>query len=151
MHHAFAVALTFVALLPLPGRAQETSTAFAVNPIPFTSVGAPATEDVLSSWAGASSRHTAGRLTYSSALSAMGVRELEPIRAGTAPSLSRHLRVGAGIGGAVGAAFGLWVITIADCGGPNCTTERVLGVASNAVGGAAIGALIGGAVYLIRK
>jgi hypothetical protein len=68
-----------------------------------------------------------------------------------APSASRHLRIGAAAGGVAGALFGLWVISIADCGGPGCTGERVIGVAGNALDGAAVGALIGGLVYLIRR
>jgi hypothetical protein len=66
-------------------------------------------------------------------------------------SLSRHLLVGSSIGAVAGAAFGLWVISMADCGGSNCTQQRVLGVAGLAAGGAAIGALGGGLVYLVRR
>lgn len=74
-----------------------------------------------------------------------------PAAAFAAPSASRHLLVGAGIGAVAGAAFGLAVVSFADCGGPDCSGERVLGVASLTLGGAAIGALVGGLVYLVRS
>ena len=152
MHHAFAVALALVALvLPPPTRAQEVEAASALLPIPSASAGVAVTENVLASTAWPLSGDTAGVPIASSAPSAWGARELERVRTGAAPSLSRHLGVGAGIGAVAGAVFGLWVISIADCGGPNCTTERVVGVAGNALGGAAIGALVGGVLYLIRK
>lgn len=76
---------------------------------------------------------------------------MERSRQRAAGSLSRHVVLGAGIGALAGAALGLWVISIADCGGPGCTAERVLGVAGNALGGAAIGALIGAVVHRIRR
>lgn len=76
---------------------------------------------------------------------------IEESRRRAAPSLSRHLAWGGGIGGLLGAAFGMAVISIADCSGQGCTAERVFGVASLSLGGAAIGALVGGAVYLIRR
>lgn len=84
-------------------------------------------------------------------LSAQGAIDVERVPASQTLSLSRHLRIGGGIGAVAGVALGLWVISIADCGGSNCTTQRVVGVAGNALGGAVIGALVGGAVYLIRK
>ncbi len=71
--------------------------------------------------------------------------------AGRSPSLSRHLLIGSGIGAAAGAAFGLAVISLADCGGPNCSQERVVGVAGHALAGAVVGALFGGVTYLIRR
>lgn len=66
-------------------------------------------------------------------------------------SLSRHLLVGSGIGAAAGAAFGLAVVSLADCGGPNCSEERVVGVAGHALAGAVVGALVGGVAYLVRR
>lgn len=68
-----------------------------------------------------------------------------------APSLSRHLVVGGAIGGALGAAFGLAVVSFADCTGPECTEERVVGVVGHALAGVAVGAVIGGIIYLIRS
>lgn len=147
MHHAFTMVLTLLALtLPTFTWAQVIETIPARDPIPLMSAPAPlVTEGVLAPGIRPSFRTTAGTFYPLSAL------ELDRVGTSTTPSLSRHLWTGAGVGAAAGAAFGLWVISIADCGGPNCTTERVVGVAGNALGGAAIGALIGGMVYLIRR
>ena len=68
-----------------------------------------------------------------------------------APSLTRDLLHGAVIGAAVGAAFGLAVIAMADCPNSGCTGERVAGVGGTAVAGAVVGALISGAVHLVRR
>lgn len=134
MRRFFAVALALASFaLPLPAGAQEAGTARA--PGPALSASAPViNEPERSGW-----------------LSAAGAAEMDPAQAGAALSLSRHVVLGAGIGATAGAALGLWVISIADCGGSGCTAERVLGVAGNALGGAAIGALLGAAVYLLRR
>lgn len=71
--------------------------------------------------------------------------------AATGPSLSRHLLVGSGVGAAVGTAFALAVFSLADCGGPDCSGERVIGVTGHALAGAALGALVGGVTYLVRR
>lgn len=58
----------------------------------------------------------------------------------------RATLIGAGSGAAVGALFALAVISLADCAGPNCAYERVIGVGGHAAGGAILGALLGLAV-----
>lgn len=75
----------------------------------------------------------------------------EPVMAAVAASVSRHFLVGAASGAVVGGAFALAVVALADCGGPGCTGERVVGVAAHALAGAAVGALLGGVVYLFRR
>ncbi len=44
--------------------------------------------------------------------------------------------LGAGIGGVLGASFGLAVVSFADCAGRNCACERIVGVLGHAAGGA---------------
>ena len=85
-----------------------------------------------------------------SILSAVGMVEMERVREAAVPVLSRHLLFGGGLGAAAGAAFGVAVIGLADCGG-DCASERVVGVAGHALAGAVTGALIGGLVYLLRR
>lgn len=146
MHSALAVAFVLAALVhPWSARAQPATSAPALPPgsSAFALRSGPA-EDV-------PPRTAVVVLPDTPAWSARGAMDIERISAIRTPSLSRHVRIGGGIGAVAGAALGLWVISIADCGGSNCTTQRVVGVAGNALGGAAIGALIGGAVYLIRR
>lgn len=57
--------------------------------------------------------------------------------------LGRAMLIGAGSGAAAGALFALAVISLADCAGPSCTYERVIGVAGHAAGGALLGAALG--------
>jgi hypothetical protein len=66
-------------------------------------------------------------------------------------SLKHHLAVGALCGAAVGAAFALAVISMADCAGADCTWERINGLLGHAVLGSAIGACLGGIVFLGRR
>lgn len=144
MHRVLAVAFVLVALVhPVATPAQEAASARAFHP----DVASP-------TFAGVPAEHfsarAATRVLPDPSVAPPRV-EAERLRAVQAPSLSRHLKIGGGIGAVVGAAFGMWVISIADCGGSNCTAQRVVGVAGNALGGAAIGALLGGAVYLIRR
>lgn len=68
----------------------------------------------------------------------------------SAPSLSGHVSVGAAAGAVAGALFGLAVISIADCGGPGCNQERILGLIGTTAAGAAVGALGGVLVYAVR-
>ena len=51
----------------------------------------------------------------------------------------------------LGAAFGLAVVLFADCAGPTCARERVLGVAMHAAIGAAFGVVLGGAIALLQR
>lgn len=74
-----------------------------------------------------------------------------PISQEAGSSSRGHVLIGAGIGAAVGTAFGLAVVAIADCGGSGCTGERAVGVVGNAAAGALIGGLVGHVVYLIRR
>lgn len=55
----------------------------------------------------------------------------------------RAARLGAGVGGALGALFGLAVVSFADCAGLNCTEERVIGVLAHAAAGAGVGVALG--------
>ena len=66
-------------------------------------------------------------------------------------SLRRHLVLGSWIGALAGAAFALAVVSLADCGGPGCTREAVIGVAGHALAGAAMGAVAGALTRLIRR
>jgi hypothetical protein len=50
----------------------------------------------------------------------------------------------------VGAAFGLAVVLFADCAGPTCARERVMGVALHAAIGAGIGLVLGGGIALLQ-
>ena len=62
--------------------------------------------------------------------------------------MKRILLVGA-IGGALlGTLFALAVVSFADCAGPNCGSERVIGVLGHAAAGAAMGLLLGGIANL---
>ena len=58
-----------------------------------------------------------------------------------------HLRTpvlgGLAIGAALGGLFGLAVVSFADCAGPDCTYQRVVGVFGHAAGVGAAGALAG--------
>jgi hypothetical protein len=51
--------------------------------------------------------------------------------------------LGAGIGGALGASFGLAVVSFADCARPNCAYERIVGVLGHTAGGAGGGGALG--------
>lgn len=91
---------------------------------------------------------TLSELSAAASLSRMPKTEA---RMNSSVSLPRHLLGGAGVGAAVGTAFALAVVSLADCAGPTCTGERVVGVVGHALAGAAVGALGGGMVYLVRK
>lgn len=67
--------------------------------------------------------------THLVALPAAAMEKLPRAALERAPSVSRHVWAGALAGGVAGTLFGLWVISVADCGGPGCTGERVVGVA----------------------
>jgi hypothetical protein len=47
------------------------------------------------------------------------------------------------IGLALGGLFGLAVVSFADCSGPGCTYQRVIGVIAHAAGVGALGAIAG--------
>jgi hypothetical protein len=51
--------------------------------------------------------------------------------------------LGAGICGALGASFGLAVVSFADCAGPTCAYERIVGVLVHTAGGAGAGVALG--------
>ena len=55
----------------------------------------------------------------------------------------RAARLGAGVGGALGASFGLAVLSFAACAGLTCTEERVIGVLGHAAAGAGVGVALG--------
>ena len=66
-------------------------------------------------------------------------------------SLSRFLKVGSLAGGVLGGLFGLAVVSLADCAGPGCTGERVLGVAGHALAGALLGVAAGGVAWALVR
>jgi ABC-type Fe3+-siderophore transport system permease subunit len=51
----------------------------------------------------------------------------------------------------LGAAFGLAVVLFADCAGPTCARERVLGVAMHAAIGLGLGLVLGGVFMLVQR
>ena len=55
--------------------------------------------------------------------------------------------IGAAIGAGLGLLFVSAVIALADCAGPACNRERLIGLAGHAVGGALAGALVGVIFY----
>ena len=63
----------------------------------------------------------------------------------------RWVRAGALVGAAAGALFGLAVVGFADCEGPHCTRERVLGVLAHIGLGLPPGALLGLGAALLRR
>lgn len=83
-------------------------------------------------------------------LSAADDAEIEWLRP-QAARLSSPVRRGAIVGGVIGAAFGLAVVSFADCSGSGCTSQRVIGVAGLGIAGAAAGALVGSVISLVRR
>jgi hypothetical protein len=69
--------------------------------------------------------------------------------------MARSLELGALIGAALGFLFALAVVSFADCAGPHCAGERVVGLAGHAAGGAVIGAACGALAWglwrLVRR
>jgi hypothetical protein len=63
--------------------------------------------------------------------------------------IARWLKIGLIVGAGAGTLFGLAVVCFADCEGPHCTKERIVGVLAHAglggAGGLALG-LVGGTV-----
>ena len=51
------------------------------------------------------------------------------------------------MGGVLGASFGVAVVSFADCAGPNCAYERIVGVLGHAASGAAGGVAL---AFLLR-
>jgi hypothetical protein len=62
---------------------------------------------------------------------------------------------GLAIGLALGGLFGLAVVSFADCAGPDCTYQRVVGVLAHAAGvgvaGAIAGLLVEGLVRSVQR
>ena len=65
--------------------------------------------------------------------------------------LGRWIRIGAWVGGIPATLFAIAVVSFADCSGPDCARERVLGVLGHAAGGAAAGALLGLVVWAVHR
>lgn len=63
----------------------------------------------------------------------------------------KFTKVVAGVGAAAGALFGFAVVMFADCARPDCTYERVLGVAGHGAAGAGVGGIAGLVVDGARK
>jgi hypothetical protein len=59
------------------------------------------------------------------------------------------------IGSALGGLFGLAVVSFADCAGPDCTYQRIVGVVAHTAGGGVAGAtsglLVGAFVRFFRQ
>jgi hypothetical protein len=55
------------------------------------------------------------------------------------------------IGVALGGLFGLAVVSFADCAGPDCTYQRVVGVFAHAVGVGVAGATAGLLVHILVR
>ncbi len=64
--------------------------------------------------------------------------------------IGRWMRIGAWAGRIPATLFALAVVSFADCSGPDCASERVLGVLGHAAGGAAVGALVGLKAWAVR-
>ena len=71
-----------------------------------------------------------------------------PRAPGRAAAWRRALLLGAAIGAAAGALFALAVVSLADCAGPRCGYERVVGVLGHAAAGGAAGLLVGALLRL---
>ena len=63
----------------------------------------------------------------------------------------RPVGIGAAIGATLGALFAFAVISFADCAGPSCSYERMVGVLGHALAGALAGALLGLAVAMVAR
>ena len=63
----------------------------------------------------------------------------------------RWVRNGALIGGAAGTLFAVAVVCFADCAGPDCNRERMLGILLHLAAGLAIGAVIGLLGAVLRR
>lgn len=66
-------------------------------------------------------------------------------------SWKRYLLLPAALGALLASLFALAVVSFADCAGPGCAQERVLGVAGHALAGALSGLLLGGIVFLLLR
>jgi hypothetical protein len=55
------------------------------------------------------------------------------------------------MGGALGTLFGLAVVSFADCAGPNCGYDRIIGVLGHAAGGAGGGVALGLLLLAARR
>jgi hypothetical protein len=69
--------------------------------------------------------------------------------------LRRPILAGLTVGSVLGGLFGLAVVSFADCSGPDCTYQRVVGVVAHAAGagvaGGAAGLLVHAVVRLLRR
>jgi hypothetical protein len=66
-----------------------------------------------------------------------------PVRRAPRSAAARFLLRGAAVGATLGTLFAAAVVSFADCAGPNCDAERVIGLLGHAAGGALAGALLG--------
>ena len=65
--------------------------------------------------------------------------------------MKRFATIGALLGGLLGTAFALAVVSFADCAGPACGRERVLGVLLHAALGSGAGTLLGALAAWVRR
>ena len=65
--------------------------------------------------------------------------------------MRRSATTGACAGALLGTLFALAVISFADCAGPACGRERVIGVAGHALAGGGAGAVLGVILSLIAR
>jgi hypothetical protein len=64
--------------------------------------------------------------------------------------MTRLVAAGATVFAVLGGLFALLVVSFADCAGPSCGRERVVGVLGHAAAGLVLGALLGAVVALVR-
>ena len=65
--------------------------------------------------------------------------------------MKRRAALGALLGALLGTAFGIAGVSFADCAGPACGRERVLGVLLHAALGGGAGALLGALFAWVRR
>jgi hypothetical protein len=65
--------------------------------------------------------------------------------------VTRFLLRGAVVGATLGTLFAAAVVSFADCAGPNCNAERVIGLLGHAAAGAVAGGLLGLLAFLLAR
>lgn len=65
--------------------------------------------------------------------------------------MRRWVKIGLIVGASAGALFALAVIAFADCEGPHCTKERIVGLVAHAGLGGLGGSLLGLAAGAMRR
>ena len=65
--------------------------------------------------------------------------------------VARAAGIGAVAGAALGTLFAIAVVSFADCAGPSCSSERVVGIIGHALGGGLVGALAGVLIAAVAR